>query len=557
MKSNRSLQQFLSFLMILLLLPVYALAQSATDQLTSSKWTCEDASIEFNADGSGVFVNHSGKSFDMAWTAQDNQVRFEYQFYGKRSETLTLAQAGGNWTLNDDDGNVFSQNGSAPVVQSNAYTAAFGEELDLGFAKVTFHRVQLMKQLHGSGQNSTYTTAANNSHYFALVGTITNTSSRTLNVSQVFGEIKLNQYIYGVTAEADHNGQLEDSISPMSTGAFYIYSTIPDTLTKIASTGEVKLAFNFDFAGTPSSFDQADFLFQYSLSSQDIANAWLPPARDMAYFKECPALPMPSSFADVSEVSNFIMSDHVRYTYKKLLIYDDEENLLQLYKDGLRSNGYAIKGSDTEFQVYSGTKKIADVSSGSFGWIQIEIPNGLSGYSSRPKQGTTATVPVETTPRVSIGGTIRLPNAKLTLEKYGTASKLYSCITPGNGRYYMYEPDAGTQFFYLHGSFNNTGGIPLDIRHVYAELIFDDTYHYDADCCGVKENASNFINTVTAQTSCKFYIFASVPPSVLNSYKTCVIKLGFTDEFAITVSSNGLPAFNHCDDVYEIKVNRR
>lgn len=462
---------------LLMLTPVFAFAQGEADPLTSGTWMWENASIDFKPDGTGVFVNNSGKTFDMAWTAQGNEVSFEYQFYGKRSETLVLAQAGGGWTLTDDDGNVYSQNGSAAEEESNAYTVAFGEELDLGFVKITFHRVQLMMQLHGSGPNSPYTIAADNSHYFALVGTLTNTSSRTLNVSDVFGEIMLDQYIYSTKAEVDHNGRLEDSISPMSSGAYYIYSTVPDTLTKIASSGEVKLAFNFDFAGTPSSFDRADFVFQVALNDQDIANAWKQPEREMAYFSECPALPMPSCFADVSEVSMFTRKDNVRYSFKKLHIYDEEENLL--------------------------------------------------------------------------------PNANMTLEKYGTATALYSCITPGSGRYYMYEPDAGTRFFYLHGSFNNTGGVPLDIRHVYAELIFDDTYHYDAACCGVRTGASNFINAVAAQTSCKFYVFASVPPSVLNSYKTCVIKLGFTDGFEITVNSNGLPAFSYCDDVYEVKVNRR
>lgn len=543
---------------LLMLTPVFAFAQGEADPLTSGTWMWENASIDFKPDGTGVFVNNSGKTFDMAWTAQGNEVSFEYQFYGKRSETLVLAQAGGGWTLTDDDGNVYSQNGSAAEEESNAYTVAFGEELDLGFAKITFHRVQLMMQLHGSGSNSPYTIAADNSHYFALVGTLTNTSSRTLNVSDVFGEIMLDQYIYSTKAEVDHNGRLEDSISPMSSGAYYIYSTVPDTLTKIASSGEVKLAFNFDFAGTPSSFDRADFVFQVALNDQDIANAWKQPEREMAYFSECPALPMPSCFADVSEVSMFTRKDNVRYSFKKLHIYDEEENLLQLYRDGLKDHGYAIKGSGTEFEVYSGTKKIADVSGGNFGWVEIEIPNGLTRFTTRPQRGTTAAVVAEKgIPRVSMGGTIRLPNANMTLEKYGTATALYSCITPGSGRYYMYEPDAGTRFFYLHGSFNNTGGVPLDIRHVYAELIFDDTYHYDAACCGVRTGASNFINAVAAQTSCKFYVFASVPPSVLNSYKTCVIKLGFTDGFEITVNSNGLPAFSYCDDVYEVKVNRR
>lgn len=545
---------FIAFLM--LLMPVLTFAQGESDQLTSGTWMWENASIEFRPDGTGVFVNNSGKTFDMAWTAQGNEVSFDYQFYGKRSEKLVLAQSGGGWTLTDDDGNVYSQEGSAAEEESSAYTVAFGEELDLGFAKITFHRVQLMIQLHGSGPNSPYTIAADNSHYFALVGTLTNTSSRTLSVSDVFGEIMLDQYIYSTKAEVDHNGRLEDSISPMSSGTYYIYSTVPDTLTKIASSGEVKLAFNFDFAGTPPSFDQADFVFRVMLNDQDIANAWKQPEREMAYFSECPALPMPSSFADVSEVSKFTRTNNVRYSFKKLHIYDEEENLLQLYRDGLKRYGYAVKGSGNEFEVYSGTKKIADVSGGSFGWVEIEIPNGLTRFTTRPQQGTAAVVEEKTTPRVSIGGTIRLPNAKMTLEKYGTATALYSCITPSNGRYYMYEPDAGTKFFYLHGSFSNTGGIPLDIRHVYAELIFDDTYHYDAACCGVRTGASDFINTVAAQTSCKFYVFASVPPSVLNSYKTCVIKLGFTDGFEITVNTNGLPAFNHCDDVYEVKVNR-
>lgn len=223
MKRNHLSWRIASFLLILLLTPVFVSAQSATDQLISAKWTYENASIEFKADRSGVFVNNSGKVFDMIWSAQGDQIQFEYQFYGKRSELLTLAQSGEQWTLTDDDGNVYSQSGSAAAEKNNAYTAAFGEELDLGFAKITFQRVQLMKQMHGSGPNSPYTIAADNSRYFALVGTITNTSSRTLNVSQVFAEIKLDQYIYGAEAEVDHNGRLE-ALEEYLTGT----STTPD-----------------------------------------------------------------------------------------------------------------------------------------------------------------------------------------------------------------------------------------------------------------------------------------------------------------------------------------
>lgn len=100
----------------------------------------------------------------------------------------------------------------------------------------------------------------------------------------------------------------------------------------------------------------------------------------------------------------------------------------------------------------------------------------------------------------------------------------------------------------------NVGGKPLDIRNIYAEIIFDDKYHYEASSVGVKVNATDFINTVSAQSSCDYYVFASVPTSVLNKYKTCTIKLGFTDDFGFQYVKNDLPDFTHCDTVYELKV---
>lgn len=550
----KNIRQLLCILVMTLLTSAAAFAEIDTVYLTAGTWLYENSSLEFQADGSGTFVNKSGKSFAMNWSQSDGQICVEYQFYGNRKLTLTAIETDGKWTLTSEDGENYSIGGTAAQKEDNAYPLEFGEEIDLGFAKITFSRVQLMREMHASG-NGTYVTAPKDSRYFALVGTITNRSTGSLEVGNLLGEISLDGYIYAASTKADHNNQLTTSVTPMTTSNYYVFAAIPDTLTKTAASGQIKLAFNDNFQEKPSDFDHADFVFKFTFDNETIAQAWLPPEKEMVYFSECPALPMPSSYSEVEEVSNFVMvSDDIKYTYKKQLVYDDKEDLFEVYHEGLRKSGYALKDAGESFQVYVGTTKIAEVKSASFGWIDVTISKGLSAFSKRPTPGTTASVPEASNSVLKLGTTITPANVKLTLADTGIADILYSCIKPGNGRYYYYEPEDGERFFYLHGVFNNVGGKPLDIRHIYAEIIFDDKYHYEASSVGVKVNATDFINTVSAQSSCDYYVFASVPTSVLNKYKTCTIKLGFTDDFGFQYVKNDLPDFTHCDTVYELKV---
>ena len=63
----------------------------------------------------------------------------------------------------------------------------------------------------------------------------------------------------------------------------------------------------------------------------------------------------------------------------------------------------------------------------------------------------------------------------------------------------------------------------------------------------------NFITDVSPLAEVNYYIYAAVPQELIDSYKTCEIKVGFTENFDYKVIDvNDLPQFKMCDDIFTI-----
>ena len=53
------------------------------------------------------------------------------------------------------------------------------------------------------------------------------------------------------------------------------------------------------------------------------------------------------------------------------------------------------------------------------------------------------------------------------------------------------------------------------------------------------------------------YFYFEVPTGVLNSYKTCTVKLGVDSSFSVKFRKNGGYDFNMCDSVFEIDLPKK
>ena len=118
------------------------------------------------------------------------------------------------------------------------------------------------------------------------------------------------------------------------------------------------------------------------------------------------------------------------------------------------------------------------------------------------------------------------------------------------GNYTYYTSDNGDPYLYLCGTFQNLGSGPVDIRHIYVQFCFDGTYNYTGDIDGVSTGNSQFVHDVAPLSKVDYVMYAAIPQELLDSFTTCQVKIGFTKDFSIKVTSSGLPKFDYCDDVF-------
>ncbi len=531
-------------------------AESVSSMLEATSWECGEASITFTSGGSGTYVNNNDKTFEMTWTLDGDIVSFEYSFYGKRTETFTVVEKEGSFQLiNDKTNETFVPTGSAVPMELSAYPVELNEEVDLGFIKFHLSSAELAKG-YNAPKGGRFLDAKKDSTYYLVTGKIQNTSKETIDVGNMLCEMNLDGYIYSAEILVLYNESLSSTLDPFCEGTLILAGAIPNALLEKTHSCQVTLSTAENLSKKPSSTESADFSFLFSFQDDSVQDRDL--NREKVWCKESPALLMPESFVDLSSAGASSSSvngklSRCSYTYRPEFDVDDIQTLTETYYSALKEAGYSVSGSKTNFSVSYGGRKLAQVSIDTFDYLNLEIIPGNETYKTRPQEGVPAPVVTEV-PMQRIGNTIKTDKLQLSLEKTGTASILYSSIQEKNGIYHYYEPEQGEQFYYLFGSFTNNAGLPLDMRHIYAEFIIDDTQHYPGDSIGVHSGASDFIIDLNSGNTCNYYIFASIPKNVLSKAKSIVIKIGFTSDFGLQYSDvNGLPLFTHCEDVFEIK----
>ena len=184
---------------------------------------------------------------------------------------------------------------------------------------------------------------------------------------------------------------------------------------------------------------------------------------------------------------------------------------------------------------------------------------GAAPEIQTPTPVETITPTVEPTPEATevvcnLGDTVSTEYMTLTLDgiSFGETELLSS--TDASGRYHYYSSETGNPFFCVTGSFKNTAGIPIDLWDVYVQFCFDGKYNYAGSMDGMVPG--DFMHDISPLVSVDCCFYTEVPQELLDIYKSCELKIGFREDFGIKVNSNGLPAFDYCDDIFTFVAER-
>lgn len=434
--------------------------------------------------------------------------------------------------------------------------ASLGETIELDFAKITFESVQLSFSIEGTISAS----ASDGMRLFSLVGTIQNTCGSDLRIGYVSAEMTFNgEYTYTANVSAPDSTTYPASLSPLSKARYVLYAEVPEALVDILSTCEVTFSLSEKFETCPASPAQGDYAFKIMLDREECQKALDAADTPSIFFEECPILPTPENYSSAyqSGRSSSSMNGKVSsITYRYSLNpggSGDIKDVYATYVGKIKSAGFTVKNeTGTGCQVYAAETKLASISV-SNGTMTFDIVPGNEKAAAPVSQTNveeTATPDEETF--LKIGDTIETDYVSLKLEEIGSDTEIRSGKSE-YGIYRYFESDNGDPYFYLYGTITNLGGAPAKLRNIYVQFTFDDKYNYRGTVDGVSEANDDFIDTLSPLSEVGCYIYAAVPQKLIDSFSTCKVKIGFTEDFSYKrLDGNDLPLFEYCDDVFNV-----
>lgn len=446
----------------------------------------------------------------------------------------------------------------ATTEAANDY-AQIGQKINLGSAAVTFSAAKLTYTI---GEKISVT-AQDGMRFFGLVGTIENTGGKELPVDAVRAEMVFNgEYTYSARATVGGSrNTTKISVAPLATAEYWIYAEIPETLLDQLSTCEVRFSLNEDFASLPEKVEDGDYTIQLFLD-EDVCKASLE-ALDVAsaFFAECPILPTPENYSPVWQTSSSSSSfngkvSSIKYSFSVSPGRSDNINeIYNTYLAKLQNVGFVIQSnSNTNCDIYSDGTKLASVSVES-GRIAFDLVPGNENLTAVPSGNAADETEISSGDTVvQIGDTIETDYFSMSIEKYDSDTEIRSG-TSQYGTYTYYSSDNGDPYFYIGGTLKNLGGTPVDIRNIYVQFCFDGKYNYKGSVDGYSSNSNGFINDVSPLASVDYYLYTAVPQELIDSFTTCTVRVGFTENFDYkVVDVNDLPKFENCDDIFSIEI---
>ena len=431
-----------------------------------------------------------------------------------------------------------------------------GQDIVFDFAKISFSSVNFSYSVG----NVILSIAKDGTKFLCLNGKIENTDGANLPVDNVLAEMVINEkYTYAAEATILNTNSTKISLAPLMEDDYVLYAEIPEKLVDQISTCEIQFSINDKFATMPQTAEEADHTYRFLLTKKagdfDSAN-WL------YFFEECPILPTPENYAVLLKSwssSNFNGTQSISYTYSAGFGRNDQmDTVYETYIAELEQAGFTIQNSTgSGCDIYTSGKKLASVTL-STSQIKFSIVPGNEEIEA-PVPNKTAvaeTKPEESIPSFKIGDTIKTDYVQLTLDEYYSDSEIRSASSQ-YGTYHYYQSEDGNPYFILKGNFKNLGSVPVNIWNTSIQFCFDGKYNYKGNLEGVSPSVSDFIHEIVPLSEIEYYMYVAVPQSLIDSFKTCDIKLGFTKDFNIKrVDVNGLPIFDSCDDVFSICINK-
>ncbi len=456
-----------------------ALPVLADDVITAEPWVTDSGSrLQFAADRKGTLTNVNGQTFEGEWTMDGSTVVFSYQLYGNREMRLTLGEEGENTVLMNEAGAVFYQASKIDAAReaakkdSKAYPLKWGEQVLLDFVTLQLDGAQIYRKMIGSSGFGLGQPEKAGAKYFALTGTLKNTSGAEMPVSRIKVEMTFdgkNTYTGG--CYVDYNGSFSSNLPAQGSGPLYLYVSVPNSIAESFQTVTVRFGFNDSFHSAPAMTDQSEFLFEIEVDQEKAAASKQEPPKEKTYFDESPSLPVPTSYIDVRQSSHSSSSTNgkvksIKYSYRLIYDSDDGNKVFPKYIEGLKADGYTVKQSGKKYVVNNGGKKLVTVTFDK-NTLSLDIVPGNGKLKTLPKPKTAASSAAASQPAsdeeptekiYKLGDALTTSYAQFKLTKSGSAKKLYSYLTkrqPRNWRYYY--ADSGNTLFYVQGTFKNTG----------------------------------------------------------------------------------------------------
>ena len=547
---------------------------TATNQLTADTWTSESGeAIAFQADGTAVLTMPDSDPITGTYTREGDTITFSYQLYGQRTLVLTLEEKNGAYQLKGEHMTYYSAAALAMLkaekkANSNAYALKWGEKIKLGFVTMTLDTAQVFRSLSGTSGVGMIEPAKDGTRYFALVGTLKNSSGASMNrkavaVTMIFDE----RDTYAGKIYVDYNGSLVSELPASGEGTLYMYAALPEQVAAQFKTVSVVFGFDERFSSNPSSPDGCAYQFALEVDETLAEQSRQEPPKEKTFYEDSPSLPVPTSYADVkqstynkSTVNKKVKS--IKYTYRKTYDSDSGEQVFGKYINGLKADGYTVTKSKGVYTIKNGKKILATVSYDN-SKMTVEVEPGNEKLKTLPK----ATAPANNSGAAfsfgnakeektyKLGDTLKTDYASLKLSEQGSGNKVYSYVGQKKkpNKWYYYEADSGNSLIYVLGNFKNQQNNEVDVRRIYVEMTIDGN-HYTCRQQAIRKDRTSFFDVVESQGSYPILIWAEVPSSIAKSFKSCTLTVGFDENYGLHYTRNGRLDFDMCDQVFAVKI---
>ena len=159
--------------------------------------------------------------------------------------------------------------------------------------------------------------------------------------------------------------------------------------------------------------------------------------------------------------------------------------------------------------------------------------------------------PKATSSPVALGDTIALDFVEMTLEELYVSDTILPTDTDSS---YSYIGDVeNEQHFCITGTLKNLSGNSYNVEYIYAEMVFDDKYTYSAQLSACAWTDNFYGESVKPLGTVKYYIHASIPDELINSWSTCTIMFGFQNDFGGSLFVDK----EDCDYLYALELEHQ